>query len=934
MGLSVATWCHGIRRGTLTLSAILFSCLVAHVDASAQTYRADVELGAPVEVTSGNVTLRIDASSWVGWATYDIHYFRATCTEGGQDCSDRVDWSTNYGHFEHVRTAANDGLELTELRVYPPIYRPQSRFNEAVVMWSSEFDGRRDGQAVKNNPTTGTLRVSYRGASIDVPLTAYSILDEDNPLPVAWNQPANLRTLLGVGFGEPADDAYLGLTEFTQGDYLNDPAYQQSQLQAMKTVSDQLKAEIIAWHQGNQDPYIIPESVFDYTKPQTARASFTSRSLSGPRQRWKLVRWTDVDSDSMARALETRPADPYENVRGVGARGLFPDQNTTYIRYNYVAPFDSTLILTAEFPHARFMSFENSQPPIPSQPTGTTGSGGPEVPITDADILPDPGSVNPFMAGADRTATNRNYTVAFHHPLAMITDDHGNLVDDPLKGIALNEQNCAGSFVESRPAYRCHNPSPFLPGIPRSNVRIAGNMRTGGGTTDGELLPAQLWLRYYAPDAPTGAFNYDPYGGVDVPIAYFEATWDGQTYRWGLELVRGPGSAINAPDDGEQRDRIVRFLSSPVAPNDPPLVTSPSAVGAGSAVGYTKGFHIPRAFSVAAGQVAQAQGGLLSLLLSDEALRELDAKAFGKGYARQNGKKRFGGNAGGVLPAPGPGTYESHSTASNAIHYTGRTLAIEQGYVAVFTGRAPTTPSTLGGDPIMTAGTDMRYWSFTHYCTGPVRDDSVALLRTSPFGGLNCGSLHDEQITKVTRSGDEQWYAIVLSQPEDRPALATRGRGFTWQDWGPTPVQPTGFRWMAIGERPGVDLPGEAWANYGSLGDTVANSNVIVPDIVNLPFVGSRGEGTCGNDWRALCAKSADPLAPEGFQGLDTSWSGRTRTTASDAFTFIGKNERTESVMKDYHPEVHYLTTAEFDALSAAEREPWNFGGGQYKTGW
>ncbi|MEN0062270.1 MAG: hypothetical protein AAGA48_08965 [Myxococcota bacterium] len=443
-----------------------------------------------------------------------------------------------------------------------------------------------------------------------------------------------------------------------------------------------------------------------------------------------------------------------------------------------------------------------------------------------------------------------------------------------------------------------------------------------------------MWLRYYAPDAPTGVVNYDPYGGVEIPIAYFEATWNGQTYRWGLELVRGPGSAINAEDDGEQRDRIVRFLSSPVSPNDPPLTVTPASVGAGSAVGFTKGFHIPRAFAVAAAKVAEAQGGLLALLLTDESLRTIDAKAFGKGYAKLNGKKKLGGNAtGGVLPVAGPGTYESHSTASNSIHYTGRTMAVEQGYVVVVTGRAPTTPTTLGGDATMGAGTDMRYWSFTHYCTGPVLDDATTILRTSPFSGLNCGSLQDEQVTTVSR-GDEEWYAIVLSQPEDRPSLATRGRGFTWQDWGPTPVQPTGFRWMAIGERPGVDQPGEAWANYGTLGDTVANSSVIVPDIENLPFVTSFGEGSCGNDWRELCAKSADPLAPRGYQDLDTSWSARTRTDENDAFTFIGKNERTESVMKDYHPEYHYLTKEQFDALSSAERRPWDFGGGQYKTGW
>ncbi|MGH7858022.1 MAG: hypothetical protein ACREQY_11900, partial [Candidatus Binatia bacterium] len=55
-----------------------------------------------------------------------------------------------------------------------------------------------------------------------------------------------------------------------------------------------------------------------------------------------------------------------------------------------------------EFPHARFMSFANYG-------GGTRSVGG----IYDAQIVPDPGSVNPFLLGADRTATERSYTVRF-----------------------------------------------------------------------------------------------------------------------------------------------------------------------------------------------------------------------------------------------------------------------------------------------------------------------------------------------------------------------------------------------------------------------------------------------------------------------------------------------------------------------------------------
>jgi hypothetical protein len=57
--------------------------------------------------------------------------------------------------------------------------------------------------------------------------------------------------------------------------------------------------------------------------------------------------------------------------------------------------------ITGEFPHARYVSFMvygGSR----SEPFST---------LTDYELIPDPGNVNPFLPGEDRAATNRQYTI-------------------------------------------------------------------------------------------------------------------------------------------------------------------------------------------------------------------------------------------------------------------------------------------------------------------------------------------------------------------------------------------------------------------------------------------------------------------------------------------------------------------------------------------
>jgi len=104
----------------------------------------------------------------------------------------------------------------------------------------------------------------------------------------------------------------------------------------------------------------------------------------------------------------------------------------------------------------------------------------------------------------------------------------------------------------------------------------------------------------------------------------------------------------------------------------------------------------------------------------------------------------------------------------------------------------------------------------------------------------------------------ERKYVIVYSRPEDRPANATKQAGISWVNWGPTAHQGIIWRWMAVSD--GWEMP-----------DTTPNE-------INLPRTKS-------------------------------SWSGKNYDS-----TLIGMNNH-KGALGWYQPQIHYMTTAEFEAL-------------------
>ncbi len=84
----------------------------------------------------------------------------------------------------------------------------------------------------------------------------------------------------------------------------------------------------------------------------------------------------------------------------------FPDSGATYWYTSFDVPPGAVVRLAGRYPHARYMSFNVYGIDPISQAPGTPFDG-----LADIDINPDDGSANPFLVGADRTSTDRDYEV-------------------------------------------------------------------------------------------------------------------------------------------------------------------------------------------------------------------------------------------------------------------------------------------------------------------------------------------------------------------------------------------------------------------------------------------------------------------------------------------------------------------------------------------
>ena len=135
------------------------------------------------------------------------------------------------------------------------------------------------------------------------------------------------------------------------------------------------------------------------------------------------------------------------------------DFNASYYLFPYQVIPDKEIVIRGQFPHARYLSFT-----INGQGDVAIAS------VPDVALIPDPGSTNPFLPGANWDAKNRNYTLLVR-------------------------------FTAPPPGF-----NHFVPGA-GTNTVYAGTLPDGRLNSQGLIT-----LRIYVP-----SIGYDQTGGVGLP---------------------------------------------------------------------------------------------------------------------------------------------------------------------------------------------------------------------------------------------------------------------------------------------------------------------------------------------------------------------------------------------------------------------------------
>ncbi|MEA4988942.1 MAG: hypothetical protein VB095_12860 [Anaerovorax sp.] len=150
--------------------------------------------------------------------------------------------------------------------------------------------------------------------------------------------------------------------------------------------------------------------------------------------------------------------EPSDNLAFLG------DFNASYNTFPYTVNPDVEIVIKGQFPYARYLSFS-----VIGKSDLTIAT------IPDKDLIPDPGSTNPFLPGANWNAKNRNYTLKIRFTAPPEGSDH------------------------------------FVP-AEGNNIVYAGTLKNGLQNTHGTI-----GLRIYAPSI---GFD-DITGGVGFPIIMY-----------------------------------------------------------------------------------------------------------------------------------------------------------------------------------------------------------------------------------------------------------------------------------------------------------------------------------------------------------------------------------------------------------------------------
>ncbi|WLR51881.1 hypothetical protein LC040_02935 [Bacillus tianshenii] len=138
------------------------------------------------------------------------------------------------------------------------------------------------------------------------------------------------------------------------------------------------------------------------------------------------------------------------------------DQNASYYIFPYEVDSDTEIMIKGRYPYVRHFSFTVANSPTHRLVDSVAGR----------ELIPDPGSTNPFLPGANWDAPNRNYTLKIRFTSPPEGSDH------------------------------------FVPAA-GNNVIYAGTLENGQPNRPGGLII----LRIYVP-----SMGYDKTGGVDLPF--------------------------------------------------------------------------------------------------------------------------------------------------------------------------------------------------------------------------------------------------------------------------------------------------------------------------------------------------------------------------------------------------------------------------------
>lgn len=92
---------------------------------------------------------------------------------------------------------------------------------------------------------------------------------------------------------------------------------------------------------------------------------------------------------------------------------MLGDFNANYYVFPYEVDPDIEIVIKGQFPYARYMSFT-----LAGQLDNVIATSPDRV------LIPDPGSTNPFLPGADWNAENRNYTIKIRSTAPPLNSDH------------------------------------------------------------------------------------------------------------------------------------------------------------------------------------------------------------------------------------------------------------------------------------------------------------------------------------------------------------------------------------------------------------------------------------------------------------------------------------------------------------------------------